>query len=229
MRKKPALQGHIRACFGVSSLIGDALHSVQQRLLVPVGAELELSPGIITELNDGHLSKRKLGAFIMPVVLDLCYAEFGVSQAKPKNLFWPWNGKLQCTISHNALLFLCIRLTSVFEYEWLWQHSDLFIDSILFYRLFLIDWCGVFLVAHPRLAAVYTDEVGESWWISFGSGLLCLDWWYFYLMLSLWTGLNIRQCSLYSLPKNSLSYDALGKWTRATTLYRNRVMFALIL
>lgn len=78
---------HIHACFGVSSLIGDALHSVQQRLLVPVGAELELSPGIITELNDGHLSKKKLGAFIMPVVLDLCYAEFGVSQAKPKNLF----------------------------------------------------------------------------------------------------------------------------------------------
>lgn len=50
---------HIHACFSVSSLIGDALHGVQQRLLVPVGAELELSPGIITELNDSHLSKRK--------------------------------------------------------------------------------------------------------------------------------------------------------------------------
>lgn len=77
---------HIHACFGVSSLIGDALYSIQQRLLVPVGAELELSPGIIAELNDSHLSKTKLGAFIKPVVLDLCYAEFGVSQVKPKNL-----------------------------------------------------------------------------------------------------------------------------------------------
>lgn len=49
----------IRACFGVSSLIGDALHGVQQRLFVPVGAELELSPGVVTELNDGYLSKKK--------------------------------------------------------------------------------------------------------------------------------------------------------------------------
>lgn len=84
---KASYLAHIHTCFGVSSLIGDALHSMQQRLLVPVGAELELSPGIITELNDGHLSKRKLGAFIKPVVLDLCCTEFGLSQAKPKNLF----------------------------------------------------------------------------------------------------------------------------------------------
>lgn len=67
---------HAHACFRVSSLVGDALHSIQQSLLIPVGAELELSPGVITELNDGHLSKKKLDAFIMPVVLDLYYAEF---------------------------------------------------------------------------------------------------------------------------------------------------------
>lgn len=124
---------HIRACFGVSSLIGNALHSIQQRLLVPVGAELELSPGIITELNDGHLSKRKLGVFIMPVVLELYYAE----------LVWAkLNLKIFLTLKWKAPLCHFPQCSAVFMYKidycvWLWVALAAFWSFLWFYFVLL--------------------------------------------------------------------------------------------
>lgn len=47
------LQG---TCFGVSSLVGDAADGLQEALFVTVGVELELCSGVVTELDDRHLS-----------------------------------------------------------------------------------------------------------------------------------------------------------------------------
>lgn len=46
----------VLTCLGVSSLVGDLVDGVQQSLLVTVRVQLELSPGVVTELGDGHLS-----------------------------------------------------------------------------------------------------------------------------------------------------------------------------
>lgn len=43
-------------CLGVSSLVGDPVDGVQQPLLVAVRVQLELRPGVVAELGDGHLS-----------------------------------------------------------------------------------------------------------------------------------------------------------------------------
>lgn len=42
-------------CLGVSPLVGNPVDGVQQPLLVFVGVQLELGPGVVAELGDGHL------------------------------------------------------------------------------------------------------------------------------------------------------------------------------
>ena len=46
-------------CLSVSSFISDLLNSLQQRFLVAMGTQLEFCPGIITELSNGHLERRR--------------------------------------------------------------------------------------------------------------------------------------------------------------------------
>lgn len=47
----------VLTCLSVSSLVGDLVDGVQQTLLVTVGVQLKLCPGIVTELGNSHLSQ----------------------------------------------------------------------------------------------------------------------------------------------------------------------------
>ena len=59
---------------GVPSLVGDALDGVQQALLVAVRVELELRPGVVAELGDGHLEGAEPRPPASPTVITVtCY------------------------------------------------------------------------------------------------------------------------------------------------------------